>query len=358
MATIKDVALLAGVSYTTVSHVINNTRVVSDDTREKVEQAIRALGYTPNMVARGLRRGESKTVGVVSISSHDRYFAEILQWIQERGWEEGYGVYISYTDVTEACMEDEAEEVNKHGAENYVQGRREIEHLADLECRNIQGLILNSLLPDEELERNLSSLRSPCVLFERLLRGPRWDNFVGDDFQGTRDAMRHLLSLGHRRIALVSGFGYESHSVKYRRIAWEQTLAEAGIPADPGLERNGRYDAAQAYAETAALLALDDAPTAILYYSDTMALAGIRAAADRGLSVPRDLSVIGYDNLDIDDMTVPRLTSVNQDSARMGREMMERLIERIADPTLESVLKTYPQNLVIRESTGPAPRRG
>lgn len=351
MATIKDVAALAGISYTTVSHVINGTRPVAPETRARVEEAVRKLGYCQNMVARGLRKGETMTVGVVSVSSSDAYFAEVLHGVEERGGEDGYGVYISYTALTDVCPA-----ACKVTGTDYL-GAREAENLSGLERRGIQGLILNSLQADDRLESVLSALRAPCILFQRLVRGPGWDNFICDDYQGASDAMHYLLSLGHRRIGLVEGFGFETHSVKFRKKAWEDALAAAGIGIDPALIRDGRYDPAAAYSETRALLSMTDRPTAILYYSDTMAFAGIRAAADLGLSVPGDLSVVGYDNLPIDDLSVPRLTSVNQMSCQIGRDMMERLIERIASPGLESLVRSYPQDLVVRESTGKPPSR-
>ena len=351
MVTIKDVGAHAGVSFTTVSHVINNTRVVSPETRARVEQAIRELGYSPNMVARGLRSGESKTVGIITIANSDPYFTEVLHGIQEYGWETGYGAFVSYTELVDTCAADTVVPDCDDLA------NREAARLASLSRRNVQGIILNSLQTDARLMRTLDSLNLPCVLFQRLIPGPQWDNFVCDDFQGTEEAMVHLLSLGHRRIALVEGFGYESHSVKYRKAAWKASLEAAGFEAEKQLVRDGRYDSAEAYRVTVELLSAekDKRPTAIIYYSDTMAVAGIRAAFDLGLEVPKDVSIIGYDNLTCDSFTVPRLTSVSQQSVRLGRDMMARLAERILDPAIPSIVRTYPQELIVRESTGPVP---
>jgi LacI family transcriptional regulator len=349
MATIKDVAKLAGVSFTTVSHVINETRAVAPETRARVEEAIKALGYSPNVVARGLRSGESKTIGVVSIANSDPYFTLVLHGIQERGWEAGFGVYISHTELVDVCT------TNAFIPDDDCLADREDHHIGDLTRRNIQGLILNSLQTDARLTKTLTKLKLPCILFQRLITGERWDNFMCDDFQGTTDAMAHLIALGHRRIGLVEGFGYESHSVKHRRRAWAASLEAAGFEADPKLVVDGQYDSAASYRVTKELLSRKDRPTAILYYSDATALAGIRAAYDLGLSVPRDVSIVGYDNLSIDDYTVPRLTSVSQQSARIGRDMMSRLAERIAKPDIAPIVRTYPQELVVRESTGPVP---
>lgn len=350
MPTIKDVARLAGVSYTTVSHVINGTRPVAEDTRDRVEKAIKELGYRQNMIARGLRKGESMTIGVVSHSSSDAYFSEVLHGIQERAWESGYSVYISYTDITEACVA-----CMEEGDFDFFE-RRERDILEGLINRNIQGLILNSIQNDQALTSFVSNTDLPCVLFQRHIPGKTHDIFKCKDAQGTQEAMNYLLSLGHRRIALMEGYGYESHSVKYRKEVWKHSLAKAGIDVDPDLLCDGRYDSTTAYELTSALLSMEDRPTAIIYYSDTMAMAGIRAATDMGIHIPAELSIIGYDNLLIDEVMIPRLTSVNQMSAHIGREMMERLIERIENPSLPQKIQEYPQNLVIRESTGAAPQ--
>lgn len=352
MATTKDVAALAGVSFTTVSHVINNTRPVSPETRARVEAAIKELGYSPNILARALRKGETKTVGVISINNNDPYFSGVLHAIQQVAWGNGYGVYTSCTDPCTACLGDD----EVYDYDDGALGNRERKAIANMVGRDIQGLILNSLQSDVALLATLEQLRTPCIIFQRLVRGKRWDNFVSDDRQGTRDAMAHLIGLGHRRIALVKGFSYESNASHKRERAWRESLEAAKLPLYPQYVRDGRFDQQVAYDETKTLLTSSERPTAILYYSDLMAIAGMRAASDLGLSIPEDVSIIGYDNIDQDDYTVPRLTSVNQVSEDMGRDMTERLLARIKDPDLPAGVFTYPQGLALRESTGPVPR--
>jgi LacI family transcriptional regulator len=348
MITIKDVAALAGVSYTTVSHVVNNTRVVSPETRARVEEAVKQLGYCPNVLARGLRRGESKTFGAVGISGSDPYFAQILHGLQEKAWEAGYGVFIAYSDLTESCP-------LHHDAESdEFYAKRERGCLENLSGRDTQGIMLNSVQHDEGLIETLLALRKPCVLFARDIRGRGWDTFTCDDYQGASDAMRHLLDLGHVRIGLIEGNGYDTNTVKFRKKAWEDRLRERGIEPDPALVRDGRYEIDAAAEATRALLSLPDRPTALLCYSDLMALAAVRAATDMGLAIPRDLSVVGYDDLRMGKISVPRLTTVNQSGCQIGRDMMERLILRAAKPRIEPEFRCYPQSLVVRESSGPA----
>ncbi len=347
MVTTKDVAKEAGVSYTTVSHVINNTRSVSDETRKRVEDAIQKLGYCPNVLARSLRMGETKTIGVVTISSSDPYFAVILHAMQEFAWNEGYGVFISSSDLCRTCSADEEE----HKQDNSL-GSREQNAVKNMTGREIQGLILNSLQTENELIKTLSQITKPCIVFQRHLEGTKFDTFMCDDYQGTSDALEYLISLGHTKIALFKGFAYATHSSRFREIAWRDVLTKHGIVVHEEFCIDAHYDDEMSYTETKNILRSKNRPTAILYSSDTMAVAGMRAAEDLGIRIPEDLSVIGYDNLDMDQYTIPRLTSINQDSTRLGRDMMKRLLEKIKDPSLEPVIKTYPQKLIIRESTG------
>ena len=347
MITTKDVAREAGVSYTTVSHVINKTRSVSAETKKRVEDAIEKLGYCPNVLARSLRMGQTKTVGVVTISSSDPYFAVILHAMQEFAWNEGYGVFVSSSDLCCPCSPDEEE----HKMDNSL-GDREQNAVKNMIGREIQGLILNSLQTETELMKTLEQITKPCIVFQRHIEGTKFDTFVCDDYQGTSDAVEYLLSLGHKKIAFVKGFTYDTHSARFRETAWREVLQKNGIQADENYLIDARYDEQISYDETKKILSLKNRPTAILYSSDTMAIAGMRAAKDMGISIPDELSVIGYDNLEVDQYTIPRLTSINQDSATLGHDMMKRLLEKIKDPTLEPVIKTYPQKLVIRESTG------
>jgi LacI family transcriptional regulator len=347
MITTKDVAREAGVSYTTVSHVINNTRSVSDETKRRVEDAIKKLGYCPNVLARSLRMGETKTVGVVTISSSDPYFAVILHAMQEYAWNEGYGVFVSSSDLCCPCSPDEEE----HKRDNSL-GDREQSAVKNMIGRDIQGLILNSLQTEPELIKTLDQITKPCIVFQRHIEGTKFDTFVCDDYQGTSDAVEYLISLGHTKIAFVKGFAYATHSSRFREAAWREVLTKHGIAVNEDFCIDAQFDDEMSYNETKKILSIKNRPTAILYSSDIMAVAGMRAAKDIGLSIPEELSVIGYDNLDMDQYTIPRLTSINQDSAVLGHDMMKRLLEKIKAPSLKPLVKTYPQKLVIRESTG------
>ena len=349
MATIKDVAELAGVSFTTVSHVLNNTRVVSPQTKARVLEAIEKLHFEVNAVARGLRRGETKTVGVVSTTSVDPFFAEVLHGVQEEAWAKEFGVYISYSEL---CETSSAEKWI-HQGDKYVQ--REISLLEDLSRRGIQGLVLNSLQPDPVLLTSLAKLKIPCVLYQRHIEGAHWDCFLSDDYQGSSLAMDHLIGLGHRKIALIHSFGYDSHTVKFRKAAWADKLKAIGVTPDPAYLHDGRFDMEEAYKATLSLLRSKNRPTAIFYYSDSMAFAGLCAASEAGFRVPQDVSVIGYDNRAEGNYSVPRLTSVNQMTHQVGSAMVDRLFERMADPDLAACVRVFGQDLVVRNSTGPVP---
>ncbi len=351
MPTIKDVAALAGVSYTTVSHVLNGTRTVAPETAERVRDAVRQLGFSPNAVARGLRKGASKTLGVVSISSADPYFMEVVHGIQQKSWDHGYAVYLAYSELIHNSPMDAA-----CGEEDEFD-RRERDLIANLSARDIQGLIINSLQTDEALVKSTRRVKIPCILYQRCVPDAGFDCFISDDYGGTAAAMEHLASLGHERIAVVGALSYPSHTVGERKRAWEDALADRKLAAPAAWFRDGQFDMQRAYDKTRDLLALEPRPTAILYYSDLMAMGGLKAARDAGLSVPGDLSVIGYDDLSTSAFTIPALTSVHQKTFEMGMAMEERLLERIENPGLEPRVVRYGQSLTVRASTGPAPAK-
>ena len=373
MATLKDVARLAGVSITTVSHALNGTRRVLPETSARVMAAVKELGYSPNSVARGLRTGNSRTIGVIGPSARDPFFGEVVVGIEQVCFERGYEVYLGFVEypLGAVCSEPVAElsaeqdflrtvmtgtfDAHTPGGEMEETDRKEEELGEKLLAREVDGLIVNPGQPDESVARLLRGVPAAIALFHRSVPGIEADVFVGDDYAGTRQALDGLIALGHRRIGMVYGYSWPGHAVRERFRGYRDSLHAAGLDVDVSLLLNGGYSLDLAAAATRALLVSPDPPTAILYWSDLMAIAGMDAAREAGRSVPETLSVVGFDDLPISRRVFPRLSSVSQAKAEMGSVMAARLIDRIEGkfegPAEKIVL---PARFVARESVSRA----
>jgi len=374
VATLKEVARLAGVSITTASHALNGTRFVQPETAERVFSAVKALGYRANNIARGLRTGASRTIGVIGPSAQDPFFAEVVVGIEQTCFDRGYDVYLGFVEypVGVTCGEPVAElSVEQDFLHRLMEGRFDIASPGDEEdfpgalkeeelvrkllAREIDGLIVNPGLPDAQAAALLSGIRAKLVLFHRSVRGLESDLFVSDDYAGTLEALDALRRLGHRRIGMVYGYSWTGHGVRERFRAYHDVHQHTGLTVDTTLLLNGGYSMDVAADATRALLALADPPTAILYWSDLMAIAGMDAARAAGRSVPDDLSVVGFDDLAVAARVFPRLSSVRQEKQAIGSAMAARLVDRI-----EGRVQAGPERIVLptgyvaRDSAAPA----
>jgi LacI family transcriptional regulator len=333
MSTISDVARLAGVSGATVSHVINNTRKVNPETHIRVEKAILALDYHPNAAARGLKTGYSKLIGVMSISSIDPFFSEIMVGLEHAAAASGYGLLLQNSEF-----------------DNQVQ----MDNLQMLLEKNIDGLIVNSPIMTADFMAAIRKAKFPILFLQYYDEELPIDFIHTDDFQAAYEAVCHLIELGHRRIACIAGFAYPQHSAFHRRAGYEQALKDHDLPVDKALFANTQYAMQEGYDVFNKMRTLKNPPTAFLTYSDLLALGAVRAAADAGLEIPKDVSIVGFDDIEISSFTVPRLTTIRQEKALMGRLAFERIQARIINPSLPTTHQILPASLVVRESTRPA----
>ena len=335
MATINDVARMAGVSSTTVSHVVNSTRKVNEDTAERVREAIKRLNFVPSSLARGLRTKATRTIGVVSDFATNPFFGEVVGGIEEVCCEQEFGFFMSFTKLRFDL---------------------ELGTIEDLQRRGIEGLILQACSPDAQLEETLERLEIPAMFFQRCAPGWRADSICTDDATGARQVLDHLTSLGHERIALLSGYFWPSHPAGRRESVYRRYLADSGIGVDETLIGNGNYSFEGGYRAAAEMLRLAKRPTAFFCIADQIALGCVAAVRDAGLTVPDEVSVVGYDNLQFLEYLYPALTSVDHQAAEQGRLMATRLLERIENPSLPFETIPIHPHLVVRSST--APRRG
>jgi LacI family transcriptional regulator, galactose operon repressor len=333
--TIREVADEAGVSIATVSRVLNGRDDVAPETRELVSRVIQQRGYVANRSARGLSAGRTGLVGVVVPLVFPVYFSAILSGASEALYEHDLRVVLSPTG-------------HEHDRE------------VTLVDRLMHGLTDGALivLPEEsssELQRLVDAGYHFVVVDPRLRLDDSIPSVSAAHTSGADQAMRHLLSLGHRRIAAITGpDGWVA--TEDRRRGYHAALAAAGILPDPALEVESDFEIAGGARATSQLLDLPDPPTAVFAFNDNLAIGAVQAARTRGVRVPEDLSVVGFDDSEHATIVTPALTTVRQPLAEMGRtavSLLSRLLDRQRFETLHIELAT---RLVVRSSTAPPAR--
>jgi LacI family transcriptional regulator len=330
--TIREVADEAGVSIATVSRVLNGRDDVAPETRELVSQIIRDRGYIANRSARGLSAGRTGLVGLLVPLVFPVYFSAIVSGASEALHENDQRVVLSPTGHEHA---------------------REVSLIDRLMHGMTDGALI--VLPEEsseELTRLLDGGYRFVVIDPRLRLDDRIPSVSAAHASGADQAMRHLLELGHRRIASITGpRGWVA--TEDRRRGYHAALAGAGILPDPGLEIESDFEITGGREAAGRLLDLAEPPTAILAFNDNLAIGTIQAARARGVRVPEDLSVVGFDDVELATIVSPALTTVRQPLAEMGRTAVSLLTRLLEGQRIETLHIELGTRLVIRDSTGP-----
>ena len=329
MATIREVAESAGVSYATVSHVINNTRWVSQETRERVLAAMDALNYRPNALARSLRQGKTNTIGLVLPDSANPFFAEISRSIEDEAFKKGYSVFLCNTELDT---------------------ERELFYVDVLSKKQVDGIVFVAAGDQADSLDFLVRRNMPVVMIDRNLPNVDVDAVLTDNQLGGFLATRHLLELGHTRIACIAGPSSITPSAE-RIIGYRRALEEAGLPFDESLVMRGDYHARSGMEITHSLLQMTPRPTAIFSLNDLMAIGALRAAAEAGCSVPKDLAVVGYDDLEIAHFTNPPLTTIAQPKKEIGAQAVTLLVDRMSRKSTPPNRIVLAPELIVRRST-------
>ena len=326
-----DVARLAGVSIGTVSNVLANRAAVRPATRRRVEAAIAELKYRPNRIARSLVGQRTHVVGMVVPDVANPFFAELMQGAEEELESAGYAVVFG----------------NSHGSE-----ARQLRYLESFRDRQVDGLILVLAPSTEAAVLSEMGAHMALVLVDRSLPDWRGDQVVGDDEAGMQLAVGLLAQMGHRRLGLINGEPGIS-TARRRRLGFEASLRKWGL--DPRCVTDGSFTMGSGFAQAARLLDVPEPPTAICAGNDLLAMAALAAATGRGLRVPQDVSIVGYDDIAYARLLSPGLTTVRQPAASMGAEAARLLLERIDRGRTEPRTIVIRPELVVRGSTGPAP---
>lgn len=326
--TIFDVADEAGVSYSTVSRVVNNKSNVNPETRERVLRAMAQLGYVGNVPARSLAGGTSRVVGLLVDNLNTSYMGEIIRGI------------------------DEALEAHNYNLMLYTTHRRktkESAYVTKLTRNFADGLLL--ILPRNEnayLE-TLHQRRFPHVLIDYQGYNQNVPSIITTNRKGAYDAVSYLLELGHRRIGFITGT-IEFGCAQERLAGYQAALRDHGIALDPDLVCEGDFLQPQGYRCTQQLLSLQEPPTALFVSNDVMAFGAMEAARVHGLHIPTDLSIIGFDDIPQAAHVHPGLTTVRQPLEEMGRKAAELLLRYITNPRAEVERIELPTELILRDS--------
>ncbi|OOF45686.1 transcriptional repressor PurR [Rodentibacter trehalosifermentans] len=333
MATIKDVAKMAGVSTTTVSHVINKTRFVAKETEEAVQHAIKTLKYSPSAVARSLKINTTKSIGMIVTTSEAPYFAEIIHAVEEHCYRQGYSLFLCNT-------QNDPEKIKNHLE---MLAKKRVDGLLVM-CSEYTQTSLNLLV-------NFSSV--PMVVMDW---GPNGNTDIIEDnsFTGGYLATKYLIDCGHQKIGIIAG-ELTKTTARTRYEGFEKAMKESHLSINKDWVAEGYFEPEDGYECMNKILNQTNHPTAVFCCNDVMALGAISAITEKGLRVPEDISIIGYDNIHSSRFYAPPLTTIHQSKSRLGAQAVNLLFERISQkdtensPQSQSRIDIHPE-LVIRKS--------
>ncbi|EGT4509970.1 transcriptional regulator RbsR [Cronobacter sakazakii] len=329
MATMKDVARLAGVSTSTVSHVINKDRFVSEAIRLRVEDAIRTLNYAPSALARSLKLNQTRTIGMLITASSNPFFSELVRGVERSCFERGYSLVLCNTDGDEQRM------------------NRNLETLLQ---KRVDGLLLlctETHQPSPAIMKRYPAI--PTVMMD-------WSPFDGgsdviqdNSLLGGDIATRYLIDKGYTRIACVTG-PLDKTPARLRLEGYRTAMQRAGLPVAEGYEVIGDFEFAGGLRAMQSLLALSEPPQAVFMGNDAMAVGAYQALYQAGLRIPQDIALVGYDDIELASYMTPPLTTIHQPKDELGELAIDVLIHRMAQPELQQQRLQLTPELMVRGS--------
>ena len=331
MATVRDVAKLAGVSPITVSRVINNAGYISEETRGHVEEAIRQLGYVPNSLARSLRLRQTNTLALVLTDITNPFWTTVVRGVEDAASDAGYNVILCNTDESEIEQE---------------------KYLNVLLQKRVDGVLLVPVRCTRETVRVIQDQNVPLVVLDRHIPGVEIDSVRCDSEGGGYALVRLLLSHGHRKIAMLSGPQGVS-SADDRVAGYQRALAEAGLNYQDELIFYGEFTQQSGYEMMKNGLAVQPRPTAIFAANNFIAMGAFKAVRDAGLKVPDDIALVGFDDLPLELIIDPFFTVAAQPAYEMGKRATELLLARVvgqAPAACQEII--LPTEIIVRRSSG------
>lgn len=332
-STIKDIAKMAGVSTTTVSRVLNNSTSLRESTRQKVLAVIERENYTPSAAARSLSKRVSDTIGVILPELDNPFFGELLRGITE---------IIDSNGLTMICCNSDDSL------------KKDMKALELLRHHRVRGLIYTPAVDYREkkdkkmLEQRLKAIDTPVILVDRKLEGFSLDGVYFDDTKNVYNATKVLINAGHRKIGIINA-SLDRYLARIRQQGYEQALSEFDLPIEQRYIFVGDYTADCSYELTKSILSMVDPPTAVITCSNRTSIGFLKAVYEAGKSIPKDISCIGLDSIEILDIVGVNFDCVFRDSKEMGRKAVELLINRIAFPDRPKQDVTIDSPLIIKK---------
>jgi LacI family transcriptional regulator/LacI family repressor for deo operon, udp, cdd, tsx, nupC, and nupG len=332
MATLEDVAREADVSISTVSRALNNSEKVHPDTKAHVKQVAEDLGYMPSRVARRLRLegGRANLLGLVIPDIQNPFFADVTRGVEDVAQAHGYALILSNSD----------EDADKQRLA-----------LEILQTEDVDGVIVPPVGAEDSAIDELLDSGIAVVCVDRRLPGTRVDTILSDNRKGAYQAVSHLIDLGHERIGFIGGIPHIS-TLTERRAGYERALRDHDLPVDPALIMEGDDRREQGKIFTSELLSLDAPPTALFTGNNLTTLGALAALNERGVAVPDEMALVGYDDVPWPMALNPPPTVVDQPGYEMGRRAAEILLGRLQAPDRSPTTVTLQPKLIVRRSCG------
>lgn len=334
--TLKEIAREVGLSPSAVSLVLNNRPCrISEENRKRIKEVAARKRYVPNQIARSLVTQRSRTLGLIVPNIQSRFFSSLAKHLESRCRAEGYALFITNSDGSPEA---------------------DLELLTLLVTRGVDGIFLvvsDEVSESPQLVEELERLPVPYVMVDRVIEGVSADKVLFDHELGGYMATKFLLDAGHERVACIVN---ARHSITGRKrlAGYERALAEAGVPLDPALELESEYYIASGYRAASAVLETD--ATAVFASSDNIALGLLKRLYEKGCRVPRDYSVVSYDNSAADALFEPALTSIEQNVEELSAHALEVMLQRLEGSAADPVECVLEPRLVVKDSVAQAAR--
>lgn len=326
----KDVARLAGVSTSTVSHVINNNRFVSESVRAKVDQAIQSLNYAPSALARSLKINQTHTIGMLLTTSSNPFYAEVVRGVEDSCYQRGYSLILCNTAGDEERM------------------NRSLETLMQKRVDGLLMMCTESHLPSADILNRYPSI--PTVMMDWAPFEGGGDIIQDNALLGGELATQHLIDSGYTRIACIAG-PQDKTTARMRLEGFHNAMEKSGLDVLPGYVVHGDFEFQGGYNGMIELLALETPPQAVFTSNDAMAVGVYHALYQAGLQIPQDVAVMGYDDIELARYLSPPLSTIHQPKDELGELAIDTLIHRLSDPDASQQTLVLTPELVARAST-------